>query len=90
MIRYTHAELLGRRPAAAPAAIGDDLSVRHKHVLGAALSLHGHAQVPGRNGGQFSLGLLPTWFEDTNTHHPHSGLTMRSPRKFIAAQTATA
>ena len=36
------------------------------------------------------LGLLPDWFKDYNTHHPHSGLKMRSPREFIAAQTATA
>ncbi|WP_037277710.1 integrase core domain-containing protein, partial [Rubellimicrobium mesophilum] len=36
------------------------------------------------------LGLLPSWFEDYNAHHPHSGLKMRSPREFIAAQTATA
>ena len=37
-----------------------------------------------------ALKLLPSWFEDYNTHHPHSGLKMRSPREFIAAQTATA
>ena len=37
-----------------------------------------------------ALELLPSWFEDYNTHHPHSGLKMRSPREFIAAQTATA
>jgi transposase InsO family protein len=37
-----------------------------------------------------ALQLLPAWFEDYNTHHPHSGLKMRSPREFIAAQTATA
>ena len=37
-----------------------------------------------------ALQLLPSWFEDYNTHHPHSGLKMRSPREFIAAQTATA
>ena len=36
------------------------------------------------------LALLPSWFEDYNTHHPHSRLKMRSPREFIAAQTATA
>ena len=36
------------------------------------------------------LGLLPSWFEDYNTYHPHCGLMMRSPREFIAAQTATA
>lgn len=39
---------------------------------------------------EVALGLLPSWFEDYNTHHPHSGLKMRSPREFIAAQTATA
>ena len=37
-----------------------------------------------------ALQLLPAWLEDYNTHHPHSGLKMRSPREFIAAQTATA
>lgn len=36
------------------------------------------------------LRLLPSWFEDYNTHHPHSGPKMRSPREFIATQTATA
>lgn len=29
---------------------------------------------------------LPTWFEDYNNIHPHSGLRMRSPREFIASQ----
>lgn len=36
------------------------------------------------------LGLIGTWIEDCNDNHPHSGLKMRSPRKFIADQTATA
>jgi transposase InsO family protein len=36
------------------------------------------------------LGLIGRWIEDYNEHHPHSGLKMRSPREFIAAQTATA
>ena len=36
------------------------------------------------------LALIHTWFEDYNDYHPHSGLRMRSPREFIAAQTATA
>jgi putative transposase len=35
------------------------------------------------------LQQLPTWFEDYNTVHPHSGLRMRSPREFIAQQSAT-
>jgi transposase InsO family protein len=30
------------------------------------------------------LHLLPSWFEDYNTVHPHSGLRMLSPREFIA------
>ncbi|ACA20677.1 Integrase catalytic region [Methylobacterium sp. 4-46] len=28
--------------------------------------------------------LLPSWFEDYNTVHPHSGLRMLSPREFIS------
>ncbi len=36
------------------------------------------------------LELIAGWFEDHNDNHPHSGLKMRSPREFIAAQTATA
>lgn len=36
------------------------------------------------------LGLIDNWIEDYNDNHPHSGLKMRSPREFIAAQTATA
>ena len=37
-----------------------------------------------------ALGLIDGWFEDYNENHPHSGLKWRSPREFIAAQTATA
>lgn len=36
------------------------------------------------------LGLIGSWIDDYNENHPHSGLKMRSPREFIAAQTATA
>lgn len=36
------------------------------------------------------LGLIGSWIGDYNDNHPHSGLKMRSPREFIAAQTATA
>lgn len=36
------------------------------------------------------LRLIAGWFEDYNDDHPHSGLKMRSPREYIAAQTATA
>ncbi|PZW36870.1 integrase-like protein [Humitalea rosea] len=34
------------------------------------------------------LRRLAEWFEDYNIVHPHSGLRMRSPREFIAAQSA--
>jgi putative transposase len=37
-----------------------------------------------------ALALIETWIEDYNDHHPHSGLKMRSPREFRAAQVATA
>ena len=37
-----------------------------------------------------ALDSIDGWFEDYNENHPHSGLKMRSPREFIAAQTATA
>ncbi len=30
-----------------------------------------------------TLALLPGWFEDYNTVHPHSGLRMLSPREFL-------
>ncbi len=30
------------------------------------------------------IGLLPGWFEDYNTVHPHSGLRFLSPREFLA------
>lgn len=39
---------------------------------------------------QTVLALIGNWIEDYNENHPHSGLKMRSPREFIAAQTATA
>lgn len=39
---------------------------------------------------QTVLELIGSWIEDYNNNHPHSGLKMRSPREFIAAQIATA
>jgi transposase InsO family protein len=36
------------------------------------------------------LGSIAGRFEDHDDHDPHSRLKMRSPREFIAAQTATA
>lgn len=37
-----------------------------------------------------ALRLLASWIDDYNENHPHSGLKMRSPRQFRAAQSATA
>ncbi len=34
------------------------------------------------------LRQLPAWFDDYNSIHPHSGLQMRSPREYIAQQSA--
>ncbi|KRW97781.1 integrase [Paracoccus sp. MKU1] len=49
-----------------------------------------YVQVTPLPDAQTGLGLIGTWIEDYNENHPHSGLKMRSPREFIAAQTAIA
>jgi transposase InsO family protein len=49
-----------------------------------------YVQVTPLPDAQTVLGLIGGWIEDYNKNHPHSGLKMRSPREFIAAQTATA
>ncbi len=47
-----------------------------------------YARVKARPDAISVLQQLPAWFEDYNTIHPHSGLRMRSPREFIAQQSA--
>ncbi len=49
-----------------------------------------YVQVTPLPNAQTVLELIGSCIEDYNTNHPHSGLKMRSPREFIAAQTATA
>ena len=49
-----------------------------------------YVQVTPLPDAQTVLELIGAWINDDNEHHPHSGLKMRSPREFIAAQTATA
>lgn len=49
-----------------------------------------YVQVTPLPDAQTVLGLIGAWINDYNDNHPHSGLKMRSPREFIAAQTATA
>ncbi len=47
-----------------------------------------YARVHPRPDASSVLQPLPTWFEDYNNIHPHSGLRMRSPREFIDSQLA--
>lgn len=49
-----------------------------------------YVQVTPLPDAQTVLGLIGGRIEDYNDNHPHSGLRMRSPREFIAAQTTTA
>ena len=49
-----------------------------------------YVQVTPLPDAQTVLGLIGAWIDDYNQNHPHSGLRMRSPREFIADQTATA
>jgi putative transposase len=49
-----------------------------------------YVQVTPLPNAEAALGLIASWIDDYNENHPHSGLRMRSPREFIAAQTATA
>lgn len=48
-----------------------------------------YVQVTPLPDAQTVLGSTGGWIEDYDNNHPHSGLKMRSPREFIAAQTAT-
>ena len=49
-----------------------------------------YVQITSLPDAQTVLGLIGGWIDDYNDNHPHSGLKMRSPREFIAAQTVTA
>ena len=48
-----------------------------------------YARVNPRSDAISVMQRLADWFEDYNVVHPHSGLRMRSPREFIAAQSAS-
>lgn len=45
-----------------------------------------YARVQPRPDALTVLAQLPGWIEDYNENHPHRGLRMRSPRKFIRSQ----
>lgn len=49
-----------------------------------------YARIQPRPDALTVLQQLPTWINDYNENHPHSGLRMRSPREFIQAQSQPA
>ena len=49
-----------------------------------------YARVHPRPDAPTVLDQLPSWIEDYNENHPHSGLRMRSPREFIQSQSQPA
>jgi transposase InsO family protein len=49
-----------------------------------------YVQVSPLPGAETALSLIVAWGADDNESHPHSGLKMRLPREFIAAQTVIA
>jgi transposase InsO family protein len=64
---------------------------QHDQVILDVGAAHGdYVQVRPLPDAQTVLGLIGAWIQDHSENHPHSGLKMRSPREFIAAQTATA
>ena len=49
-----------------------------------------YARIQPRPDALTVLQQLPTWIDDCNENHPHSGLRMRSPREFIRSQSQPA
>ena len=49
-----------------------------------------YARIQPRPDALTVLQQLPSWIDDYNENHPHSGLKMRSPREFIQAQSKPA
>jgi putative transposase len=49
-----------------------------------------YARIQPRPDALTVLQKLPTWIDDYNENHPHSGLRMRSPREFIRSQSQSA
>jgi putative transposase len=49
-----------------------------------------YARIQPRPDALTVLQQLPTWINDYNENHPHSGLRMRSPREFIRSQSQPA
>lgn len=81
------ARQLGLEPCFTPVRSPQSNSVSEAFV--AALK-RDYVQVTPLPDAASALALIGARFADCNDHHPHSGLRMRSPREFIAAQTATA
>lgn len=49
-----------------------------------------YARIQPRPDAMTVLQQLPSWIDDYNENHPHSGLRMRSPREFIRSQSQPA
>ena len=81
------ARQLGLRPCFTPLRSPQSNGVSEAFV---ATLKRDYVQVTPLPDAASALALIGAWFDDYNNNHPHSGLKMRSPREFIAAQTATA
>ena len=81
------ARQLGLRPCFTPlrSPQSNGISEAFVHTL-----KRDYVQVTSLTDARSVLGLIGSWFDDYNDHHPHSGLRMRLPSEFIRAQTATA
>ena len=88
---------LGRKPCLTPVQSPQSNGISLTIVLGPMADngpsfvktmKHEYVQATPLPDAQTALGLIRDWIKDYNDNHPHSGLKMRSPRKFIAAQTA--
>lgn len=83
------ARQLGLKPCFTPVQSPQKCAARISDAFVKTLK-RDYVQVTPLPDAQNVLGLIGGWIEDYNDNHPHSGLKMRSPRDFIAAQTATA
>ena len=83
------ASQLGLRPCFTPVKSPERCAARISEAFVNTLK-RDYVRVMPLPDAQAVLDLVGGWIEDYNDNHPHSGLKMRSPREFIAAQTATA
>ncbi len=75
------ATALGLRLALTPARSPESNGIREAFVR---TLRRDHARLAILPDAEAVIGLLPGWFDDYNTVHPHSGLRMLSPQEFRA------